>query len=76
VLEADLDGKASTQDIRAIFAFDATHSDAEVLQRFRLWSRHFFFNFFHVADAPFHAEMDRRYIAIYRGTQSVFINAA
>jgi hypothetical protein len=76
VLEADLDGNASTQDIRAIFAFDSTHTDQEVLQRFRLWSRHFYFNYFHVADAPFHQKMDARYVAIYRGTQPVFINAA
>jgi hypothetical protein len=76
VLEADLDGKADSKDIRTLFAFDGTMTDEEVVQRFRVWSRHFFFNYFHVADAPFHAEMDARYVAIYCGSKSVFINAA
>jgi hypothetical protein len=64
VLEADLDGKADSRDIRAIFAFDSTLTE-KVAQRFRLWSRHL----------PFHREMDRRDLAVYRVTEPVFINA-
>jgi hypothetical protein len=75
VLEADLDGKADSKDIRALFAFDSTLTEEEVVLRFRLWSRHFFFRFFHTGDAPFHREMDRRDLAVYRGTEPVFINA-
>jgi hypothetical protein len=75
VLEADLDGKADSRDIRALFAFDSTLTEEEVVLRFRLWSRHFFFRFFHTGDAPFHREMDRRDLAVYRGTEPVFVNA-
>lgn len=76
VLEADLEGKATSQDFRSIFAFDASHTNEEVLARFRLWSRHLFFNFFHVADAPFHAQIDANNLAVYRGQQPVFIDSA
>lgn len=68
--------KGDAREVRALFAFNAKDSDEQVLFKLHLWTRWFFPNFFHVDDAPFHAEMDRRDLAVYRGTHSVFVNAA
>lgn len=76
VLDADLEGKKPTKDLRALFAFDTTLTDREVLFNFRLWSRHFFYTFFHVDDAAFHREIDQNNLNVYRGKQPVYIDAA
>lgn len=68
--------EGSKKDVRALFAFNADDSDETVLFKFRLWSRWFFPKFFHVADAAFHEEIDRNNLAVYRGTQPIFVDIA
>lgn len=47
-----------------------------VLLKFRLWSAFFFPQYFKVADAPFHLEIDKNNLAIYRGQIDEFVNGA
>ncbi len=64
------------EDIRALFAFDNTNSNESVLLRFRLWTAKFFPQYFKVADAPFHTDIDKNNLAIYRGEIDEFIDGA
>jgi len=72
-LEAILD-RGAKQEVRSLFGFDSTDTDDEVLLKFRLWTGHFFPQYFKVADAPFHQDIDRNNLLIYRGKLKTFLN--
>lgn len=57
---------------RSLFAFDATDTDDEVLVKFNLWSRWFFPQYFKSEDAPFHQDIDRNNLLVYRGQRKTF----
>ena len=61
---------------RALFAFDSSNSEQEVLFKFNIWSRYFFPQYFKFKDAPFHKEMDLNNLRVYRGTIKAFVNIA
>ncbi len=64
------------EDIRALFAFDSTTSSEAVLLRFMLWGAKFFPQYYKVDDAPFHRDIDRHNLAVYRGEIDEFIDGA
>lgn len=64
----------SRAEIRALFAFDPTNTNEEIVFRFNLWARYFFPKFFKAEDAPFHADIDRNNAAVYLGALSSFID--
>lgn len=64
------------EDTRALFAFDSTNSTESVLLRFRLWGAFLFPQYFKVEDAPFHHDIDRNNLAVYRGEIDEFIDGA
>ena len=66
--------KGDIGEVRALFAFDSTTEEDDVLMKFWLWSRWFFPTYFKVDDAPFHTEIDRNNLHIYRGTIKAFVN--
>lgn len=68
--------KGDKKEIRALFAFDSTNTNAEVIFKFNIWSRWFFPKFFKAKDAPFHKDIDTNNLRIYRGAQKFFVNAA
>ena len=70
-----LDG-GDKEDIRALFAFDSSDSNEEVLLRFKIWSAYFYPQYFKVEDAPFHNDIDKNNLAIYRGEIDSFIDGA
>ena len=72
---AILDQGEST-DVRALFGFDSTDTNEEILFKFNLWSRWFFPQYFKHPDAPFHTEIDSNNIAVYRGNVRYFVNIA
>jgi hypothetical protein len=55
--------------VRALFEFDSSTEEDDVLMKFWLWSRWFYPKFFDTKDAPFHLEIDRRNFAVYRGKE-------
>lgn len=61
---------------KALFQFDSTDSDEAVLLKFNLFSRHFFPQYFKVKDAPFHKEIDKNNLLIYRAKLKSFTNLA
>lgn len=63
-------------EIRSFFAFDTTDPNEHVLFRFRLWGAFLFPQYFKVADAPFHHDIDRNNLAVYRGEIDEFIDGA
>lgn len=64
------------KEIRALFHFDSSHTDKEVVFKFNVWTRFFHAKFFKSKDAPFHAEIDMRNVRLYRGKDSRFIDIA
>lgn len=68
--------KGDRKEIRALFAFDSSNSDDEIVFKFNIWSRWFFYKFFKSKDATFHDAIDRNNLKIYRGKQKYFIDIA
>lgn len=68
--------KGDFGEVRALFAFNSSDTDEEVWIKFRLWSRWFFYKFFKSDDAPFHEDIDKSLIALYRGNKDTFIDIA
>jgi hypothetical protein len=64
------------EDVRSLFAFDSNDSNEAVLLRFRLWSAFFFPQYFKNEEAPFHQEINRNNLAVYRGEIDEFIDGA
>ena len=62
--------------MRALFAFDSTAEEDDVLMKLWLWSRWFFPNFFKTNDASFHTEIDRNNLRVYRATLKSFVDIA
>ncbi len=60
--------KGDKQEIRALFSFDSTNSDDEVVFLFNTWARYFYPDFFKFDDAPFHEDIDYALVRLYRGT--------
>jgi len=70
-----LDG-GDKQEVRALFSFDSSLTDEEVLLNFRLWSRHFFYSYFSIRQAEFHKKIEENLVRVYRGRQPIFIDIA
>ena len=63
-------------EIRALFGFDSSNSEEQVLFKFRLWGAYFFPKFFKSEDAWFHYEIDRYNYRVYRGLIRSFTDIA
>lgn len=61
---------------KALFQFDLSKTNEEILLKFNLWSRYWFPKYFTSADAPFHARMDELTLESYRGNLKSFVNVA
>lgn len=66
--------KGDQAEIRYLFAFNKDTSEADVLKKFNIWARYFFPDFFKFKDAPFHRDIDRNNLRIYRGEKKYFVN--
>ena len=72
-LEKILD-KGDKAEIRALFSFDKTDTEKEVLFKFNLWGRYFFPKFYKFKDADFHKDIDKFNYRVYRGNLKFFVN--
>lgn len=66
--------KGNKAEVRALFAFNTSNTEAEVLLKFNLWSRWFFYQYFKAKDAPFHKDLDGNNLKAYRGVIRSFTN--
>lgn len=57
-----------------MFAFNSKDSDQLILWKFQAWARWFFPQYFKHDDAPFHKDIDRSNLAVYRGTLKAFVD--
>ena len=58
--------------ILPLFQFNLTESEEAILLKFALWVRFFFPKYFVAEDAPFHYEIDRNNLKVYRGELNSF----
>jgi hypothetical protein len=66
--------KGDPKELKALFGFtDKTKTDI-LVTKFRLWAKYFFPKYFQSPDAPFHLEMDRLNVQVYRGEIPTFVN--
>ncbi len=66
--------KGNKKEIRALFAFDKTNSEKEILFKFNIWGRYFFPQYYKSKDAPFHKDIDSGNYKVYRGEAKYFVN--
>lgn len=66
--------KGDKKELRALFAFDDTNTEQEILLKYNLWNRWFFPQYFKADDAPFHEDIDRNNLAVYRNDLSSFVD--
>jgi hypothetical protein len=64
------------EEIRALFAFDSSSVANHILFQFKIWGAYFYPQYFVVADAPFHNDIDKNNLAIYRGEIDSFVDGA
>lgn len=62
------------KELRALFAFDSSNSNEQILFKFNIFSRYFFIQFFESEDADFHREMDMYFVRLYMGDIDSFLN--
>jgi len=72
----DILNKGDIKEVRALFQFDNTNSNEEILKKFDIWTRYFYFKYFHYEDAPFHRDIDTNNLRAYRGEIKYFIDIA
>ena len=66
----------SLTDKKALFVFNGSNTDDEVILKFNLWSRYFFNKYFKSKDATFHDDIDRANLAVYRYNKKEFVDSA
>lgn len=64
------------EDVRSLFAFSVTDPYDEIIFLFHLWGAWFFPQYFKVADASFHYDIDHNNLAIYKGDIDEFVDGA
>lgn len=66
--------KGIKSEVRALFAFDSSDTEEQVLLKFHLWARWFFPQYFKASDAPFHRDIDTHNLRVYRAKLKSFTN--
>lgn len=66
--------RGDKQELRALFSFNTTETDKEILLKFNLWGRHFFPKFYKFKDAPFHKDIDAHNLKVYKGELMSFVD--
>lgn len=64
------------EQVIPLFRFQVSEPDEAVLMKFNLWARYFFPKYFKVADAPFHAKIDRYNFQCYAAIIKSFTDIA
>lgn len=79
----DILARGEKKEIRALFAFNSSNSDEEVLFKFNTWARWFFPQYFMdetktrvIPDAAFHRKIDEGNLRVYRRDSQIFVNIA
>lgn len=63
-------------ELRALFGFNKETPVDEIVYKFNLFARYFFVKYFTSEDAPFHKEIDKYNVQIYKGMIPSFLNIA
>lgn len=73
--------KGDKQEVRALFAFDSSNTEHEVITKYKIWSRYLLPGHFTFPDSKYHKMMDRYNYQVYRGldeeaeeTKKYFVN--
>jgi hypothetical protein len=64
------------KELRALFAFDSSNSNEQILFKFNIWSRFFFVKYFTSEDCKAHKEMDLNNLRAYRSEIKQYVNVA
>lgn len=54
-------------ELRALFAFTIEEDTERIIVKFNLWARKYYPEYFDSLDAPFHEEIDRNMVELYKG---------
>ena len=68
--------KNNSNELRALFAFDSSNTNEQILFKYNIWSRFFFVKYFTSNDCKSHREMDLNNIKAYRSEISQYVNIA
>lgn len=60
--------------VRALFLFNSSTEEDDLILKFWLWARWFFPQYFKSKDAPFHNDIDRENLAVYRNQTLQFVD--
>lgn len=61
--------KGDKAELRALFSFDNTNTEKEVLLKYNLWGRYYFSKYYKHKDADFHKEIDKNNYRVYAGKE-------
>jgi hypothetical protein len=74
-IQAILD-RNNPKELRALFAFDSSNSNEQVLFKFNIWARFFFVKYFTSPDCKAHEEMDLNNLKAYKSEIKQYVNVA
>lgn len=61
-------------EVRALFGFDSSDTEPEILFKFNIWARWFFPKYFKAKDAGFHKLLDQYNLAVYKGWDTTLLS--
>lgn len=64
------------QELRALFSFNSSNSNEQILFKFNIWARFFFVKYFTSPDCEAHAEMDLNNLKAYKSDIRQYVNIA
>ena len=64
------------KELRALFSFNSSNTNEEVVLKYNLWSRYFFSKYYTSPDCPAHKVMDLNNVRVYRSQITQYVNIA
>ena len=64
------------KELRALFSFNSSNTNEEVVLKYNLWSRFFFSKYYTSPDCPAHKVMDLNNAKVYRSQITQYVNIA
>ena len=68
--------KGDLKELRALFSFDSSNSNEEILLKFNIWGRYFFTKYYSSLDCPDHKIMDLNNLKAYKSEIKQYVNIA
>lgn len=68
--------KGDSKELRALFSFDSSNTNEQIVFKYNIWARYFFVKYFTSPDCEAHEKMDMNNVKAYKSEISQYVNIA